>query len=91
MDTYDIQLPSMEYERRHTVNQRRVIYLAVSGKLFAMFQVAYQRDPTRRPCWKRCTMRGFPSLWTAMISTAMSACWRRLQSARRFGQGADER
>ena len=24
-DTYDIQLPSMEYERRHTVNQRRVI------------------------------------------------------------------
>lgn len=27
------------------MNQRRVIYLAVSGKLFAMFQVAYQRDP----------------------------------------------
>lgn len=45
MDTYDIQLPSMEYERRHTVNQRRVIYLAVSGKLFSMFQVAYQSDP----------------------------------------------
>lgn len=35
----------MEYERRHTVNQRRVIYLAVSGKLFSMFQVAYQSDP----------------------------------------------
>ena len=45
MDSYDIQLPSMEYERRHTVNQRRVIYLAVSGKLFSMFQVAYQSDP----------------------------------------------
>lgn len=45
MDTYDIQLPSLEYERRHTVNQRRVIYLAVSGKLFSMFQVAYQSDP----------------------------------------------
>ena len=45
MDTYDIQLPSMEYERRHTVNQRRVIYLAVSGKLFSKFQVAYQSDP----------------------------------------------
>ena len=27
------------------VNKRRMIYLAVSGKLFAMFQVAYQRDP----------------------------------------------
>ena len=33
------------YEQHHTVNQRRMIYLAVSGKLFAMFQVAYQRDP----------------------------------------------
>lgn len=45
MTDYGIQLPSLEYEQRHTVNQRRVIYLAVSGKLFAMFQVAYQRDP----------------------------------------------
>ncbi len=41
---YNVKLPSLEYEQRHTVNQRRVIYLAVSGKLFGMFQVAYQRD-----------------------------------------------
>ena len=45
MEKFDIQLPSLEYEQRHTVNQRRVIYLAVSGKLFSMFQVAYQADP----------------------------------------------
>ena len=45
MQEYGIKIPSLEYERHHTVNQRRVIYLAVSGKLFAMFQVAYQRDP----------------------------------------------
>lgn len=45
MADYGIKLPGLEYEQRHTVNQRRVIYLAVSGKLFAMFQVAYQRDP----------------------------------------------
>lgn len=45
MDRYDVKLPSMEYERRHTVNQRRVIYLAVSGNLFSMFQVSYQSDP----------------------------------------------
>ena len=44
MADYGIQLPSMEYEQRHTVNQRRVVYLAVGGKLFAMFQLAYQRD-----------------------------------------------
>lgn len=45
MQDYGVKVPSMEYERSHTVNQRRVIYLAVSGKMFAMFQVAYQRDP----------------------------------------------
>ena len=45
MQDYGVKLPSLEYEQHHTVNQRRVIYLAVSGKLFAMFQVAYQRDP----------------------------------------------
>ncbi len=45
MQDYGIKLPSLEYEQHHTVNQRRMIYLAVSGKLFAMFQVAYQRDP----------------------------------------------
>ena len=44
MQDYSIELPSLEYEQRHTVNQRRVIYLAVSGKLFSMFQVSYQRD-----------------------------------------------
>lgn len=45
MQDYGVKIPSLEYEQHHTVNQRRVIYLAVSGKLFAMFQVAYQRDP----------------------------------------------
>ena len=45
MQDYGVKLPSLEYEQHQTVNQRRMIYLAVSGKLFAMFQVAYQRDP----------------------------------------------
>lgn len=45
MQDYGVKIPSLEYELHHTVNQRRVIYLAVSGKMFAMFQVAYQRDP----------------------------------------------
>lgn len=45
MQDYGVKIPSLEYEQHHTVNQRRVIYLAVSGKMFAMFQVAYQRDP----------------------------------------------
>lgn len=45
MEKFDIAVPSLEYEQRHTVNQRRVIYLAVSGKLYSMFQVVYQAEP----------------------------------------------
>ena len=45
MQDYGVKVPSLEYEQHHTLNQRRVIYLAVSGKMFAMFQLAYQRDP----------------------------------------------
>ena len=60
MQEYGIKIPSLEYEQHHTVNQRRVIYLAVSGKLFAMFQVAYQRDPDTAAVLERCTMRAFP-------------------------------
>lgn len=45
MEKFDVAVPSLEYEQRHTVNQRRVIYLAVSGKLYSMFQVVYQAEP----------------------------------------------
>ena len=45
MQQFDVEIPSVDYEKRHTVNQRRVIYLAVSGKLFSMFLVSYQGDP----------------------------------------------
>ena len=44
MEKFDVAVPSLEYEKRHTVNQRRVIYLAVSGKLYSMFQVVYQAE-----------------------------------------------
>ena len=44
MAKYGIRLPTDEYERRLTVNQRKVIYLAVSGNLFAMFLIGYERD-----------------------------------------------
>ena len=44
MEKYDIQIPAEEYEQRFTVNQRKVIYLAVAGNLFSMFLVGYERD-----------------------------------------------
>ena len=76
MQDYGVKVPSLEYEQHHTVNQRRVIYLAVSGKMFAMFQVAYQRDPIRRWCWKACAVPAFRWWWTVTISTAMYNCWK---------------
>ncbi|HJD20945.1 MAG TPA: hypothetical protein H9915_03905 [Candidatus Gemmiger faecigallinarum] len=45
MQDYGIKIPSLEFEQRHSVNQRRVVYLASSGNLMAMFLVSYQRDP----------------------------------------------
>ena len=45
MQDYGIKIPGAEFEQHHTVNQRHIIYLAVAGKLFAMFQVAYRSDP----------------------------------------------
>ena len=45
MEEYGIKVPGAAFEARHSVNQRRIIYLASSGTLMAMFQVSYQRDP----------------------------------------------
>ncbi len=47
MRRHDIEVPSLDYEKRYTKNgQRSPIYLAVSGKLFGMFLVSYR--PSRR-------------------------------------------
>ena len=82
MDTYDIQLPSMEYERRHTVNQRRVIYLAVSGKLFSMFQVAYQSDPDTAAVLDSLRRAGLSLIVDCDDLTAMKRCCRLLITCR---------
>lgn len=41
MKQHDIEIPSMDYERKYTKDDRLPIYLAVSGKLFGMFLVSY--------------------------------------------------
>lgn len=41
MKQHDIEIPSMDYERKYTKDDRMPIYLAVSGKLFGMFLVSY--------------------------------------------------
>lgn len=44
MEKHEIELPSMDYEKRYTKGVRQPIYLAVSGKLFGMFVVSYRAD-----------------------------------------------
>ena len=74
------------------MNQRRVIYLAVSGKLFAMFQVAYQRDPDTAAVLETLHHNGLSLVVDCddfncdvkLLETAYSL-------ARRFGQGALQR
>ena len=36
MDYGGIKVPSQEYEQHYTLNQRRIVYMAVAGKLYAM-------------------------------------------------------
>ena len=44
MQRHDIEIPSMDYERRYTGEDKLPIYLAVSGRLFGMFLVSYDPD-----------------------------------------------
>ena len=45
MKRHDIEVPSLDYEKKYTKNgQRSPIYLAVAGKLFGMFLVSYRPD-----------------------------------------------
>lgn len=44
MTRHGIEIPSMDYERRYTGEDKLPIYLAVSGRLFGMFLVSYGPD-----------------------------------------------
>lgn len=41
MQAHDIDIPSMDYEKKYTQTDKRPVYLAVSGRLFGMFLVSY--------------------------------------------------
>ena len=44
MTRHDIEIPSMDYEKRFTGEDKQPIYLAVAGRLFGMFLVSYEAD-----------------------------------------------
>lgn len=45
MQKQGVEIPSLDYEQRYTKGTKEPIYLAVSGRLFAMFLVSYRADP----------------------------------------------
>lgn len=44
MQQQGLEIPSLDYENRYTKGKRLPIYLAVSGRLFAMFLVSYKAN-----------------------------------------------
>ena len=42
---HGIQVPTEEFEKRHTKNDKKALYLAVAGRLMAMFVVSYHAQP----------------------------------------------
>ena len=45
MQQQGLEIPSLDYEQRYTKGKRLPVYLAVSGRLFAMFLVSYKANP----------------------------------------------
>ncbi|MBR4242147.1 MAG: hypothetical protein IKR97_07990 [Eubacterium sp.] len=45
MKNHGIPVPSENFENKHSIRGRKVIYLAVNSKLMAMFVVSYSADP----------------------------------------------
>lgn len=44
MNEQGVEIPSLDYEQRYTKGKREPVYLAVSGRVFAMFLVSYRAN-----------------------------------------------
>lgn len=42
---HGVEVPKESFEKKHTVKNRKALYLAVNGKIMAMFVVSYSADP----------------------------------------------
>lgn len=42
---HGIEVPTEAFEKKHTTKNRKALYLAVNGKIMAMFVVSYSADP----------------------------------------------
>lgn len=59
---HGVKVPREEYEQRYTRKGRKILYLAVTGKLMAMFVVSYNADPQLKKSLKRLEKSGMTIL-----------------------------
>lgn len=59
---HGVTVPKEEYEKKYTRKGRKILYLAVTGKLMAMFVVSYSADPQLKKSLKRLEKSGMTIL-----------------------------
>lgn len=59
---HGVQVPREEYEARYTRKGRKILYLAVTGKLMAMFVVSYNADPNLKKALRKLEKSGMTVL-----------------------------
>lgn len=59
---HGVQVPREEYEQKYTKKGRKVLYLAVTGKLMAMFVVSYNADPQLKRALRKLEKTGMTIL-----------------------------
>ena len=55
---HGVSVPKIEYEKKYTRKGRKALYLAVAGKISAMFIVSYTADPALKKSLKRLEKSG---------------------------------
>ena len=59
---HGVQVPSEDYEKQYLRKGRKILYLADTGKLVAMYVVSYSADPVLKKALKRLEKSGMTIL-----------------------------
>ncbi len=59
---HGVQVPREEYEAKYTRKGRKILYLAVTGKVMAMFVVSYNADPALKRALRKLEKSGITIL-----------------------------
>ncbi|MBR2133553.1 MAG: hypothetical protein IJ851_02465 [Eubacterium sp.] len=59
---HGVQVPREEFEKRYTRKNRKILYLAIAGKLMAMFVVSYNAEPKLKRALRKLEKSGLTIL-----------------------------